>query len=118
MLLYTYNTKQCLVIFITFYLLLYWYYFLISANSITQAHDCFDKLQLDNNQPVLVGGKKRVVLNTEQLTEHDIDLCFNDQEVVATSFRSLLVYTKTNNTCRGILYRLREHKRRASYQDH
>ena len=58
---------------------------------------------------MLVGGKKRVVLNTEQLTEHDIDLCFNDQEVVATSCRSLLVYTKTNSTCRGILYRLREH---------
>ena len=79
----------------------------LHANSITQAHACFDKLQLDNNQPVLVGGKKYVILKADQLAEHDVNLCFSGP-VVATSCRSLLVYTKVNDTCRGMLYRLRE----------
>ena len=89
------------------------YHFLqpLHANSISQAHTCFDKLELDRNQPVLVGGKKHIIIKTHQLQERDINLSlpFDGPEVVATSCRSLLIYTKVNGTCRGMLYRLREH---------
>ena len=100
---------QCPIYFaISIYEIIF-YFQPLHANSITQAHACFDKLQLDNNQPVLVGGKKHIILKTDQLAEHDVNLCFSGPEVVAMSCRSLLVYTKVNDTCRGMLYRLREH---------
>lgn len=48
-------------------------------------------------------------MKTHQLRDIDTALLFNDPEVIATSCRSLLIYSKTNGTCRGTLYCLGEH---------
>ena len=76
----------------------------LHANSILQAHKCFD--HLPTSEPIFVGGKKTIPIKTVELPCTVLLAQLEPSEIIVISSRSMLFLQHGNN---GTLYRTGEH---------